>query len=58
MHMKNVDLAHAHFDTKTNAAGRVPRGWIVLGAALMSWLVFIGAGTAGTQIFLMIASHL
>ena len=56
--MKNVQLAHSDFKTKADALERLPRGLVVLGAALMSWLVFIGIGTAGTQIFMMIASHL
>ena len=56
--MKNVQLAHSNLKPKTDALDRLPRGLVVLGAAMMSWLVFIGVGTAGTQIFIMIASHL
>ena len=56
--MKNVQLAHSDYKPTADAHQRLPRGLVVIGAALMSWLVLIGVGTAGTQIFLMIASHL
>jgi hypothetical protein len=58
MHMKSAGLAHAGLKSGTNALGRVPRGWIVLGAASMSWAIFVAIGAAGTQLFTMIASHL
>lgn len=56
--MKNVDMAHAPSESEVRLAGRVPRGWVVIGAALASWLVLVGVGTACTQVFMMIASHL
>ena len=42
--------------TTTHQAISQPRGWIVLGAALASWALFIGAGSVMAQLFTYVGS--
>jgi hypothetical protein len=45
--VKNAELAHID----ERAVAGVPRGWVVLAAALFAWVVILGIGSAGMQIF-------
>jgi hypothetical protein len=56
--MKHALTAHGGHKAAMRSLARIPRGWIVIGAALMSWVILVGLGTAGTQLFLFVASHI
>ncbi len=52
--MKIANVAHTDF----RSGIPVPRGWVVIGAALAAWFIFAAVGTMMVQIFSMILAHI
>lgn len=55
--MKIADVAHAGVRSGARAFAGVPRGWVVIGAALAAWMIFAGLGAVLFQIFTMVLAH-
>lgn len=49
-------MRRAAIHTQTPSAVALPRGWIIVGAALASWLVVAAVWTGMSQIFWLVAS--
>lgn len=45
------DMRHTPAVAHTSQALPIPRGWIVLGAALMSWMLVAALWTGTSQLF-------
>jgi hypothetical protein len=54
--MKNASVAHIAGRSDAQVFWRVPRGWIVILAALLAWLVVIGLIAAGARLFGMLVA--
>lgn len=55
--MKIANVAHTGFRSGSRAFSHVPRGWVVIGAALSAWFIFAALGAMAMQIFSMILAH-
>jgi hypothetical protein len=56
--MKSASVAHIPVKADLQVLRRVPRGWIILGSALLAWLVAIGLIAAGVRLFEILAALL
>jgi hypothetical protein len=57
MLMKFANVAHSGFRSGARAINHVPRGLVVIGAALSAWFIFAAVGAMIVQIFAMILAH-
>ena len=55
--MKIANVAHTGVRSGARPLPPIPRGWVILFAALASWALFAAVGAMIVQIFSMILAH-